>query len=75
MHKPVIVIYAEPTFRPYGALGAIAASAVRSIILKNDSYIVHAVSDIANAAHAQVKDRADAANVIDPIQVDILYTK
>lgn len=68
-HKPVIVIYAEPTFRPYGALGAIATSAARSIILKDDSSLVHAVSDIAKTANAQVTKKADAVNVIDPIQV------
>ena len=73
MHKPVVVIYAELTFRPYGALGAIAASAARSIILKDDSSLAHAASDIANAAHAQVTKKADAVNVIDPIQVKMLH--
>ena len=73
VHKPIIAIYAERTFRPYGALGAIATSATRSIILKDDSALVYAASDIANVAHSEVAKKADAVNAIDPTQVERSY--
>jgi hypothetical protein len=73
MHIPIIAIYAERTFRPYGALGAITASAIRSIILNDDNSFPHAVSDIANTAHTQTKKEIDGANIIDESQVKILY--
>jgi hypothetical protein len=73
MHTPIIAIYADRTFRPYGALGAITASAIRSIVLNDDNSFPHAVSDIANTAHAQTKKETDGANIIDESQVKILY--
>lgn len=73
MRKPVVAIFAERTFRPYGALGAITASATRSIVLKDDSSLAHAASDIAIIAHAQATKKTDTVNITDPLQVTILY--
>jgi hypothetical protein len=73
MRKPIIAILAESTFRPYGALGAISASAMRSIVLTDDSSFGHAVSAIANSARTQVETKANAMNVTDPSQVKIIY--
>ncbi len=73
MHKPIVAIYADHTFRPYSALGAITASAIRSIILNDDSSFPHAVSDTTNTAHAQAKDTTDRANIIDESQVKMWY--
>jgi hypothetical protein len=71
MHKPIVAIFADHTFRPYGALGAITASATRSIVLNDNSSFPHAVSDIANTAHAIKK--TNGVNVIDISQVKVLY--
>jgi len=74
MNKPIIAILAERTFRPYGALGAISASAIRSIVLTDDNSFVHAVSDIANSARTQMIEKKNIEkNGIDPSQVKLLY--
>ncbi len=73
MHKPIISILAERTFQSYGALGVISASAIRSIILSDDSSFVHVASDIANSVHTQMTKKTNAVNVTDPSQVKILY--
>ena len=73
MRKPIIAILAESTFRPYGALGAISASAMRSIVLTDDSSFGHVVSAIANSVRTQVATKANAINVTDPSQVKIIY--
>ncbi len=74
MRKPIIAILAERTFRPYGALGAISASAIQSIVLSDDNSFVHAVSDIANSARTQVIKKINTEeNVTDPSQVKLLY--
>jgi len=74
MDKTIIAILAERTFRPYGALGAISASAIRSIVLTDDNSFVHAVSDIANSARTQMIEKTNIEkNVTDPSQVKLLY--
>lgn len=69
IHKSIIVVLAEPSFRPYGALGAISASAIRSITLSDDNSFVHAISQITNSVRTQVPKKANTANVKDPSEV------
>ncbi|UJR23954.1 hypothetical protein I4U23_026922 [Adineta vaga] len=68
--KPIIAVLAEPTFRPYGALGAIVATAIHSTILSEDSSFVHIVSEITNCARTQIKPKANNVNVKDPSQIN-----
>jgi hypothetical protein len=73
MHKSIISVLAESNFQPYGALGAISASAIRSIVLHADSSFTHVVSDIAHSARTQATKETSVVNVIDPSQVKIRY--
>ncbi|CAF3837158.1 unnamed protein product [Adineta steineri] len=36
VRKPIITIYTESNFQPYGALGVISSTAIQSIVLEND---------------------------------------
>ncbi|CAF4173901.1 unnamed protein product [Rotaria sp. Silwood2] len=56
VHKPIIAILAESNFQPYGALGAISASAVRSIILADDDIsgdVIETDNDNVNLIHSE----------------------
>ena len=72
LRKPIIVVLAESTFRPYGALGAISASAIRSVVLSDDSSFVHVVSEITNSARSQVIKKVDTVNMKDPSTVRMI---
>ncbi|CAF3451486.1 unnamed protein product [Rotaria sp. Silwood1] len=74
LHKPIISILAETTFRPYGALGAISASAIRSIVLNNDTSFIHAVSEITNSARNVVANNKNAAKVMDLSEMNDNHT-
>ena len=41
IRKPTVSILAEPTFQPYGALGAIAASSLNCILIDDDKNNTH----------------------------------
>ena len=71
IRKSVIAVLAEPNFRPYGALGAISASAVRSIVLSDDQSLVHAVSEITTSARTQIKKKPNTINIQDLLEVMI----
>jgi hypothetical protein len=73
MHKPIISILAERTFQPYGALGAISTSAIRSLVLSDDTTFVHVASNIASSVRTQVTKKTNDVNVTDPSQVKTLY--
>jgi hypothetical protein len=72
LRKPIIVILAETTFRPNGALGAISASAIRSITLIDFNSLVDVVSQVANEILNKVKKSGDFNNVTDPTTVRIV---
>jgi len=65
MHKPIISILTDPTFRPYGALGAISASAIQSFVFNDDASLVHIVSDIVKSARGCVSKNTTVANIVD----------
>ncbi|CAF3279123.1 unnamed protein product [Rotaria socialis] len=69
-HKPIIAILAECTFRPYGALGAIVASAIRSIVLSDHASFLHAVSEIIASTRTEVLKKKDPLNVTDLSQIN-----
>ncbi|CAF4743430.1 unnamed protein product [Rotaria sp. Silwood2] len=62
VHKPIIAILAESNFQPYGALGAISASAVRSIILADDDISGDVVKQLSNTISNQ-KMRKNSKNI------------
>ncbi len=72
MRKPIIAVLAEPTFRPYGALGAILASAIRSIVLSDNSSFVHVISEITNSARTHGIKNANTVNVKYPSEVKMI---
>ncbi|CAF1121320.1 unnamed protein product [Adineta steineri] len=68
--KPIIAVFAEPNFRPYGALGAILASAIRSIVLTDDSSFAHAISEIRKSTRTKVEKTTNTVNVKDPSEMN-----
>ena len=68
VRKPIITILAESNFQPYGALGAISVSAIRLIVLENDSisenFITELLSTIANQ-----RSTKSSKNIVDPAKV------
>ena len=56
LRKPIVAILAEPTFRPSGALGAISASSIRSIVLSDETSIDVAIAEIVDSARNGVKN-------------------
>jgi len=68
LRKPIIAILAESDFQPYGALGAISASSVRSIVLENDGVSEKVIAQLSNVISSQ-KKKKDAKNVFDPATV------
>ncbi|CAF1651887.1 unnamed protein product, partial [Adineta ricciae] len=68
VRKSVIAVLAEPNFCPYGALGAISASAIRSIVLSDDQSLIHAVSEITTSARTQIKKKPNTINIKDILE-------
>ncbi len=69
VRRPIIAIMAESIFQPYGALGAISASAVRSIALGNDGISENVVTQLSNIIPSQKGKKRNAKNVVDPATV------
>ncbi|CAF1183320.1 unnamed protein product [Rotaria sp. Silwood1] len=69
IRKPIIAISAESNFQPYGALGAIAASAARSMILTNDGISQNVITELSNVISTQ-KNKKSAKNVVDPEKIE-----
>jgi hypothetical protein len=69
VRKPIIAILGESNFQPYGALGAISASAVKSIVLGNDGASENVVAQLCNAISSQKNKKKNAKNVVDPTTV------
>ena len=69
VRKPVIAVLAEPEFQPYGALGAICASAIRYLVLDRDGISQNVVAELSNAISAQQSKKKSTKGVIDPAQV------
>ena len=69
LRKPIIVVLAESNFQPYGALGVISASAVKSMVLLHDGSVSeNLVAQLSNTISKQ-KITRDNKNVIDPTKV------
>jgi hypothetical protein len=69
LRKPIITILAESNFQPYGGLGAISASALRSIVLGNDGVSENVVAQLSNAISSQKNKKKNVKNVVDPAKV------
>jgi len=69
LHKPIITILGESNYQPYGALGAISASAVGSIVLGNDGVSENVVAQLSNIISMQKNKKKNSKNVVDPATV------
>ncbi|CAF5223303.1 unnamed protein product, partial [Rotaria magnacalcarata] len=69
LRKPIVVILAESNFQPYGALGAISAGAVRSIVLPNDGISENVLTQLSNTISNQ-KIKKNSKNVTDPAKME-----
>jgi hypothetical protein len=69
VRRPIVAIFAESNFQPHGALGAISASAVRSIALENDGISEKVIAQLTNVISSQKNKKRDAKNVLDPEKV------
>ncbi|UJR15063.1 hypothetical protein I4U23_002034 [Adineta vaga] len=69
LRKAIVAIYIESNFQPYGALGAISASAVLSLTLKNNQIPENMTSQIINAVSSQKTRKSGNKNVVDPAQM------
>ena len=71
VRKPVVSLLAESTFQPYGALGAIAASSIRSIVLGNEGISQNLLSEISNTIAGQTNKNKAGNNIVEPSQVGL----
>lgn len=70
IHKPIISVLIEPTFQPYGALGAISASAIHSSVVKDSQTIPEIIREVSNFVGNQSKMKSDSTrNTDDPLKV------
>jgi len=69
LRKPIIAIYAESNFQPYGGLGAISASSIQSIELGKDGFSENLVTQLSNAISTQKNKKNNAKNIVDPEKV------
>ena len=69
VRKPAIAVLAEPEFQPYGALGAISASAIRYVVLDRDGISHNVVAELSNTISAQQSKKKTTKGVIDPAKV------
>ena len=70
IRKPLVSILAEATFRPYGALGAISASAIQSIVMKEESSVARALIKIARTQVKPTGETSPLPKVIPIIRSD-----
>lgn len=59
IRKPIISILVEPTFQPYGALGAISASAIHSAVLQDSQTASEMIDEVAEVARKQSKTKSE----------------
>lgn len=69
IHKPIIAILGESNYQPYGALGAISASAVGSLVLGNDGVSEKIIAQLSNIISIIKNKKKNAKNVVDPATV------
>lgn len=68
--KPIVSILAEVTFRPYGALGAISASAIQCVVIKQVNTVPRTLSKIARTQVKLTRETSLSPKVISVIPVD-----
>lgn len=71
--KTIVAILGERSFRPYGALGCISASALRSIVINDDTGFEHVMSQIINSACTDLTKVRDDSRFMHPSQVKIEF--
>ena len=69
VHKPIIAVFGESNFQPYGGLGAILASAIGSVVLGNDGVSENVLAQVSNVIAGRKNKKKDAKNVVDPATV------
>jgi hypothetical protein len=67
--RPIITILAESNFQPYGALGALSASAMRSMTLGNDGISENIIAELSNLILNQRNRKKNTRNITDPSKV------
>lgn len=75
VRKPVVSLLAELDFQPYGALGAISASSIRSMVLGNDGISENLLAELSNTISAQANQKKAGNNIVDPAKFDSVDTK
>lgn len=73
LRKPIVSVLSESNWQPYGGLGAITASAIRSIVLGNDGVSENVIAQLSDAISSQRNKKKPAKNVIDPSKVCVLF--
>ncbi|CAF4178809.1 unnamed protein product, partial [Adineta steineri] len=66
VRKPIVAIYTESNFQPYGALGVISSSAIQSIVLENDGVSENIIEQLSNTISSQENKKNNGKNVTDP---------
>ncbi|CAM2713202.1 unnamed protein product [Rotaria socialis] len=69
IRKPIVVILGESNFQPYGALGAISAGAVHTMLLDDDGTSENVVTQLSNIISNQ-KIKKNSKNVTDPAKME-----
>lgn len=70
IRKPIISVLVERTFQPYGALGAISASAIHSGVVQDSPTIPQMIREIGDVVRNQSKMKSDPKrNTEDPLKV------
>ncbi|CAF1146285.1 unnamed protein product [Rotaria sordida] len=69
VRKSIIAILTESNFQPYGALGAISATAIRSMILTNNAISENVITELSNVISTQT-NKKNSKNVIDPEKIE-----
>ncbi|CAF4220031.1 unnamed protein product, partial [Adineta steineri] len=66
VRKPIVAIYTESNFQPYGALGVISSTAIQSIVLENDGVSESIIEQLSNTISSQGNKKNNGKNVTDP---------
>lgn len=74
IRKSFLSILVEPTFEPYGALGAISASALHSTVLQNSQALAQIAQETSDFMKNQMKSKTDEkTDSHDPLEVSLIF--
>ena len=69
LRKAIVAFYIEPNFQPSGALGAISASAVLSLTLKDHQIPENMISQVVTAVSSFKTRKSNNKNAVHPAEV------